>query len=146
MTSPVYSYKKLNYLYNVQDTFTCGIKLEGWEAKALQEHLGKIDISYCIFKNNSFYLVNAIIKPLSIHNIDNINESRDRILLLNKNELIKIKSQLMLKGYTCIPTKLYRNNKNLWKLDIAIVTGKKLYDHREQLKARDLDREMKKES
>lgn len=143
MTSPIYTYKKLNYLYNVQDTFTCGIKLDGWEAKALQHHLGKIDIAYCIFKNDQFYLINTIIKPLSIHNIDNVNESRDRILLLNKNELIKIKSQLNLKGYTCVPTKLYRNNHNLWKVDIAIVTGKKLYDHREQLKKRDLDREIK---
>lgn len=146
MKSPVYIYKKLNYLFNVEKTFTAGIMLEGWEARSLHEHCGNIDVAYCGFKNNNFYLMNAKITPLKHHLLNDkitVVESRDRILLLNKDEINKISSLLETRGWTCIPSRLYRNEKNLWKLEIAVVTGKKEWDRREDLKTRDAKREIK---
>jgi len=145
-----YTFKKLNFLYHVHDTFTAGIMLEGWEVASIKSHGCDINVSYCSFINNDFCLMNSKIQPQNNHIIQNSlvtdKESRTRKLLLNKNELKKIKSQLNIKGYTCVPIKLYLNNNNLLKVDIALVTGKKLYDKRQTIKQRDLDRDSKRES
>jgi SsrA-binding protein len=146
MKSPVYTYKKANYTYNIHDTYTAGIMLEGWEVKALDYHNGDINVSYCTFKGKNFILCNCIIKPDIKHVIDiktiSDKQVQERKLLLNKSEIIKIKSKIQIKGYTCIPLKLYRNNNGLWKLDIALVTGKSNYDKRNTLKEKDIKRDI----
>lgn len=145
-TNPIYTYKKLNFLYNIEEKYTAGIMLDGWEVKSLQEHMGDINTAHCLFSKNDFVLVNAKITPLINHSVSGtINEFKERKLLLNKSELIDIKSHLQMKGKTCVPTRLYRSN-NLWKLDIAIVTGKKNYDRREDIKKKDIDRLNKREN
>jgi len=148
MKQQSYTFKKLNYLYNVIDTYTCGVILEGWEVASLRKNC-IIDVSFCNFKNNIFKIFNLKITPESNHVLQNSNisnnESRERLLLLNKSEIKKIKSFLEIKGYTCVPTRIYKNDKNLWKIDIAVVTGKKLYDKREDIKKRDLARDLNKQ-
>lgn len=143
MTSPVYTFKKLNLLYNVHETFTAGVMLEGWEVKALLADGGDINMAHCAFSGNDFCILNAKISPEHNHLLDDTytaKQSRARKLLLNKRELNKIREMLAVKGYTCVGTKLYRNANRLWKLDLALVTGKKLWDKREDIKKRDLDR------
>lgn len=148
MKSPVYIYKKLHYLYNVIETFTAGIMLEGWEVKALNEYSVNIETAYCGFKGKNFCLLNSKITPLSNHilndTVSNL-ESRDRILLLNKKELNRIQDMLQTKGLTCIPGKLYKNDVNLWKIDISVCSGKKNWDRREDIKKRDIDRQNRSE-
>ncbi|TXG82219.1 MAG: SsrA-binding protein SmpB [Spirochaetes bacterium] len=150
MKSPVYTYKKLNYLYNVHDTYTAGVMLEGWEVKALDDHCGDINVAYCQFKGNDFVLLNSKIKPLHNHVIDNKtvtdSESRMRKLLLNKQEIKRIQEKIKIKGYTCVPVKLYRSTNKLWKLEIALVTGKNTYDKRDTIRKRDQERDMKRNS
>lgn len=145
-----YIFKKLNFLYYVHDTFTAGIMLEGWEVASIKNHGCDINVSYCAFIGNDFCLVNTKITPKQTHISQNASvtekETRIRKLLLNKQELKKIKSYLEIKGYTCVPSKLYMNENNLLKVDIALVTGKKNYDKRETIKQRDLNRESKRES
>lgn len=149
MTSPVYTFKKLNYLYNIHDKYTAGIILEGWEVKALSTHNGDINTGFCSIINNQLCLVNAKITPEHNHILDDIasnKESRSRGLLLNKQEIKRIKEKLYIKGYTCVPSKLYRDTNHLWKLDIVLVTGKKLYDKREALKTKSIERENQREN
>lgn len=148
MKSPVYTYSKLNYLYDVKETFTAGIMLEGWEVKALMQHHGKIDTAYCGIKGNQFCMMNSKIMPSANYTL-NVStsdaESRDRVLLLNKVELNRIKEKLQTKGLTCVPVKLYRNSKKFWKVEIAIVAGKKNWDRREDIKKRDTERDVKRQ-
>lgn len=146
--SPVYTFKKLNFLYTVHDTYTAGIMLEGWEAVALNEHCGSIDTAYCMLKGKNFLMINSKITPLKNQRMDDIvskKEVRDRVLLLNKTELNRIQDKIKIKGFTCVPVKLYRNSKHLWKLDIALVTGKKNWDRRDDIKKKDVEREMKRD-
>jgi SsrA-binding protein len=123
--------------------------LEGWEVASLRSNC-IIDVAFCAFNDNSLKLYNCKITPEHNHVLQNKNitnnESRERTLLLNKSELKKIKDNLDLKGFTCIPCKIYKNENNLWKVDIAVVTGKKLYDKRQDIKKRDLDRDSKREN
>jgi SsrA-binding protein len=63
--------------------------------------------------------------------------------LLQKKEIRKIESRLKEKGYTLVPLRLFLNEKNLVKIEIGLGKGKKLYDKRETIKKKDVEREMK---
>jgi SsrA-binding protein len=141
----VYKYKKLNHLYQVHETYTAGVILEGWEVKALDENAGDINVGYCMFEEGKLMLNNVKITPLKHHNVSNDFEKRQRILLLKKSEMKKIREKLEMKGFTCVPSRLYRNDKGLWKVDIAMCTGLKNHDRRAKLKEKDLQSEMKRE-
>ncbi len=133
----VYTYKKLNFLYTVKQTYTAGIMLDGWEVKALDESNGDINDSYCSFMDGIFYLNGTKIVPLYNQAVEPVFAERKRKLLLNKKELLKIQNELKVNGITCIPIKLYRASNYLWKVDIAIVQGKKKWDNRNKIDAKD---------
>lgn len=144
MIYPSYTFKKLNFLYTVQDTFSCGIILEGWEVKSLLAYNGDINLAFCNFEKKDFCLLNARITPMKHHILNNkidVMETRPRVLLLNKSEINKIQSKIHIKGYTCVPSRLYRNDKGKWKLEIALVTGKNTYDKRDSLRVNDQKRD-----
>lgn len=143
--STVYKFKKLNHLYKVIEIYTCGIQLQGWENGALDAGTGDINVGFCTFNGKNFCLVNSKITPLLHQAVDLINEKRERILLLNKSELNRIRKALEIDGKTCVPMTLYRNERNLWKINIAVVTGLKVHDRREKLKLKDLKREQERE-
>ena len=74
---------------------------------------------------------------------NNVEEKRDRKLLLNKLELRKLQNKLKDQGLTIIPLRLFINDKGYAKLEIALAKGKKTHDKREDIKKRDIDRETK---
>lgn len=138
-----YIYKRAYLDYEVLQKWSAGIILQGWEVKSLDHHGGDLNASYCKFSKNNFTLINCKIAPTS-HEFSNKITTKeiyaDRTLLLNKSELKKIKKELEVKGLTCIPLSLERNNKYLWKIEIAIVKPKNKGDKRNDLKIRDLDK------
>ncbi len=139
----VYTYKRANLDYEILDKWSAGIALKGWEVKSLDNHGGDINASYCKFIGNKFFLINCKVAPSSFEFFNKITTKEvtaDRVLLLNKSELRKIKDALEVKGLTCIPLRLQRNSKYLWKLEIAVVRPKKNYDKRNDLKERDITR------
>ena len=127
--------KRARFDYEFIDTYTAGVVLTGVEVKFIRKgHLTFVD-SFCSFQNDELFM-----KNVSISGIGNDNIKRDRKLLLKKKELNKIKKDLD-KGLTIIPTKLYENEKGLFKVEIVLARGKKLYDKRETIKKRDIDKE-----
>jgi SsrA-binding protein len=127
--------KRARFDYEFIDTYTAGVVLTGVEVKFIRKgHLSFVD-SFCSFQNDELFM-----KNVSISGIGNDNIKRDRKLLLKKKELNKIKKDLD-KGLTIIPTKLYENEKGLFKVEIVLARGKKLYDKRETIKKRDIDNE-----
>lgn len=129
------SHKRARFDYEFIDTYTAGVVLTGVEVKFIRKgHLTFVD-SFCSFQNNELFM-----KNVSISGIGNDNIKRDRKLLLKKKELNKIKKDLD-KGLTIIPTRLYENEKGLFKVEVVLARGKKLYDKRETIKKRDIDKE-----
>ena len=127
--------KRARFDYEFIDTYTAGVVLTGVEVKFIRKgHLTFVD-SFCTFQNDELFM-----KNVSISGIGNDNIKRDRKLLLKKKELNKIKKDLD-KGLTIIPTRLYENEKGLFKVEIVLARGKKLYDKRETIKKRDIDKE-----
>jgi SsrA-binding protein len=119
-----------------------GIQLTGSEVKSIRD--SKIDFtdSYCYFVNNELY-----IKNLHISSSDyrySHEPKRDRKLLLKRRELDKLQKDLV-KNMSIVPCRIFENQKSRLKMEIALGRGKKLYDKRETIKNRDIERETQKE-
>ena len=100
------------------------------------------ETSVCSFDGSELYLINSYIGRYKNSVVFNkYNEVRSRKLLLNKSELKKLQKAVSQKELTIIPIRLYRNDKGLIKVDIALAKGKHDYDKRESIKKRDIERE-----
>lgn len=135
--------KKALYDYTIEDTYEAGIVLTGTEIKAIRQAKANLKDSYATIKNNEVYLINMYISHYDKGNIFNHDETRTRKLLLHRKEILKIKDKIEIKGYTLIPIKLYFS-KNKAKILLGIGKGKKVYDKRETIKMRDINREINK--
>ncbi len=132
--------KKSKFEYEFIQVEVAGIKLLGSEVKSIR--LGKASISegYCYFNNGELFIKGM---NISDYGYGSFHETvRDRKLLLKKRQLNSLESQLI-NGLTIIPYRLFMNDKGLIKIEIALARGKKLYDKRQSIKERDIDRDMK---
>lgn len=133
--------KKVKFEYFILETFVAGIVLMGSEVKSISDSKVSMVDTYCYFKNGELY-----VKGMNIasNNTSYCHEpTRERKLLMKKKELRKLEKELI-NGLTIVPYRIYRNETGLIKMDIVLVKGKKLWDKKESIKLRDLDRELKK--
>lgn len=135
--------RKAKFDYFIEDTYEAGIVLKGTEIKSIREGKCNLKDSYAIIRNNEVFLLNAHISSYDKGNLFNHEETRTRKLLLNKKEILKLRTKLDVEGYTVIPLKIYFK-KGLAKVLIGIAKGKKDYDKRESIKKRDIEREIRK--
>ena len=135
--------KKAYYNYIISDEYEAGIALVGTEIKSIRKGSVNISDSYIRIKNNEAYIINMFVEKYDSGSIFNHETNRERKLLLHKREILKIKEKVVKEGYTLIPLKIYIKN-NVAKVLIALAKGKKMYDKREDIKKRDLEREVNK--
>lgn len=132
--------KKVKFEYFFVETFIVGIKLIGSEVKSISNSKVSMVDTYCYFKNGELY-----VKGMNVSS-DNTSYSheptRERKLLMKKKELRKLEKELI-NGLTIVPYRLYRNETGLIKLEIVLAKGKKLWDKRETIKDRDINRDLK---
>lgn len=136
--------RKAKYDYQIFDTYEAGIVLTGTEIKSIRQGKCNLKDSYIIIKKEEAYIINMHISPYEEGNIFNHEETRTRKLLLHKKEIIKLNDKIKISGYTIIPIKLYFK-KNKIKVEIALAKGKKIYDKRETIKERDINRNIRKQ-
>ena len=134
--------RKANFEYAILEKYEAGISLEGTEVKSLREAKVSIVESYARVIKDEVFLIGANINEYKYGNINNHVPVRNRKLLLNKKEIKKIKEALTEKGLTLIPLKMYFKNSKV-KVELGIGRGKKLYDKRESIKARETDLKLK---
>src|SRR3954468_1465204 len=138
--------KKASFEYHFIETYTAGIMLTGTEVKSIRDGKASFSDSYCIMQNGEVWVKNLHISEYKQGSYNNHEPKRQRKLLLNKKEIHKIESKLKEKGTTVIPVQLYFNERGFAKLDIAVAKGKKLFDKRESIKAKDVRRQMQRTS
>lgn len=126
--------------YIISDSYEAGVALLGTEVKSVM--LGRIQLkeSYVTIKDNEVWLVNAHISPYSHGNRENHDPLRARKLLLHRREIDKLEKETMQKGMTLIVTRIYWKNGRI-KFEIGVAKGKKLFDKRETLKSKTIDKE-----
>ena len=134
--------RKAEFEYFLLTTYSAGIVLSGTEIKAIRAGKANITDAYCSFENGELWVHNMHISEYANGSYNNHEPKRDRKLLLTAKELKKLLIKLNERGMTIIPTLLWINEKGFAKLDIALARGKKMYDKRESIKAKDNRREM----
>lgn len=136
--------KKAYFDYEILEEIEAGIVLTGTEIKSIRNGNANLKDSYAVVRNNEVYLLNMHISGYKEGNIFNHEEKRTRKLLLHKKEILKLRDKINLNGYTLVPLKLYFKG-NKVKILLGLAKGKKIYDKRESIKERDINREIKKE-
>lgn len=133
--------KKANHDYFILDTYECGIVLTGTEIKSVRASKVSLQDAYCNVKNNELVIVNMHIAKYEQGNIFNHHETRDRKLLAHRNEINKMIGRTSQEGLTLIPLEVYIV-RGIAKVLIGLAKGKKNYDKRETLKAKEINRDI----
>lgn len=130
--------------YHIEETYEAGIALAGTEVKSLRQSKASLQEAYCKIENGQVVVHGMHIAPYEQGNRFNVDPLRPRKLLLHKTEIHRIERQLVEKGFTLIPLKLYFT-RGYAKLNIGLARGKKLYDKREAITAREVERSRRRE-
>jgi len=134
--------KRAMFSYLISATYEAGIVLTGTEIKSIRESKANLSDSYCYFKNEELWIKNMHVSEYKEGSYNNHEPKRERKLLLNKKEIVKLQSKVKERGTTIIPTKLYISTRGFAKIEIGLARGKKTFDKRESLKKAEATREM----
>lgn len=134
--------RKARHDYSIHETFEAGIELVGTEVKSLRAGKANLKDAYAqITKTAEVYVYNLHISPYEQGNQFNHEPLRPRRLLLHRAEIRRLIGKVKEKGYALIPLKMYFTH-GLVKMELALATGKKLYDKRQSMAEKDAKREM----
>jgi SsrA-binding protein len=133
--------RKARHEYNVIDTLECGIVLVGSEVKSLRKGTLSIEEAYGRVKNGEVWLVGCDIAEYVEANQFNHDRRRPRKLLMHRREVKKFASKAYEQGLTLVPLKMYFKEGRA-KVLMGICKGKKLYDKRETVKRRTMQRDI----
>lgn len=134
--------KKAYQNYFLTEQRECGIALAGGEVKSIRAGHVNFKDSFARIDGEELYLYNLHIEPYLQASYLNEDPDRRRKLLVHKKELKRLMGTMTQRGLTLIPTKIYFNDRGYVKVEVAIGRGKKQYDKREDIKKRDVDREI----
>ena len=133
--------REVHRKFAVDERFEAGLVLKGTEVKSLREGRVSLKESFARFKGPELFLVGLHIAPYSAGNIWNHPPRRPRKLLLKKRELKRLMGRVQERGYTLVPIRMYFK-RGIAKVEIGLAKGKKIYDRRQDIKRRELEREM----
>lgn len=136
------SNRKALHEYFVEQRFSAGVVLAGTEVKSVKKSKLNMSDAYCIFKSGELWLRNMHISEYSHGSINNHESKRERKLLLKKRELRKLEAKVKERGYSIVPLEVLLTDRQLIKIEIALVKGKHAYDKRDSIKERDVQRAM----
>ncbi len=135
--------RRASHEYTFLAKYDVGLMLQGTEIKSIRAGEANLQDGYCLFHTDgSLWIHNLRIAPYTQGTYNNHDPMRERKLLLTKRELRQLAGKNEEQGLTIIPLRLFVNDRGFAKLEIALAKGKKLYDKREDIKAKDQKREM----
>ncbi|MFA5773716.1 MAG: SsrA-binding protein SmpB [Candidatus Paceibacterota bacterium] len=137
--------RKAHFNYTIEDKYEAGIELMGLEVKSIKNGSGSITSAFCIVRGGEAFIIGMHVPPYQPHNINlGYDPDRTRRLLLSKKEIKQLGEKDDVKGLTLVPLLLYSKGRHI-KVSIAVARGKKVFDKRETIKKRDIDREIRRE-
>ncbi len=129
--------RKAAFEYSFDQEYSAGMMLTGSEIKSIRSGNANLSDAYCIFEHGDLWVRNMFIAPYEYGTDSNHLPRRSRKLLLRRPELRKLERGLREKGSTIIPYKIFISDRGLAKLTIELARGKKTYDKRDTIKARE---------
>jgi SsrA-binding protein len=133
--------RKARHEFHIDETFEAGIALKGTEVKSIRAGKASLNEAFAYLNRGEVWLKNMYIKPYEFGSYNNHDERRDRKLLLKRKEIREIDKQINQKGFTLIPLKLYFKG-GYAKILLGLARGKKQFDKREDIKEKDVRREL----
>lgn len=140
-TKQVTANKKAWHDYFVEEKYEAGIELAGTEVKSIRQGHINLKDSYCTFKDGEIFVRGMHISPYEKGNIFNKDPLRVRRLLMHKKEIVQLFSKTKQDGYSVIPLAVYFKSSRV-KLEIGLCKGKKLHDKRDDMAAKDAQRDI----
>lgn len=140
-TPPTIENRKARFDFHIDETYEAGIALQGTEVKSIRDGKASLQEAFAYLDNGEVWLKNMYVKPYKFASYNNHDERRDRKLLLKKKEIREIDKYISQKGYALVPLKLYFKG-GYAKLLIGLARGKKQFDKREDIKEKDVKREL----
>jgi len=141
----VASNKSAFFNYEIIESLEAGIALLGSEVKSVRDGRVSLKESYAEIRNGEVFLVHANISPYEPANRFNHDPLRDRKLLLHHQEIKRLIGKIREKGWTLVPTKVVLNDQGKVKVELALAKGKRMYEKKQAIKERELDREVRAE-
>jgi SsrA-binding protein len=145
MGKTVATNRKAHHDYIVEDTLEAGIALTGTEIKSVRESQVNLQDAYARIERGEAWLVGARIAPWAGGNRNNHDPMRDRKLLLHRTQIDQLVGRAKSKGLTMVPLSMYFNERGKAKVQLGLVRGKRDYDRRRTIAARDARRDMERE-
>lgn len=142
MSGAIATNKKAYRDYFFSDKWECGIELKGGEVKSVRAGGVNFKDTFARVDENEIFLYNLHIDPYKQASHMNDEPDRTRKLLLHRREITKINGIITQKNLVLVPTKIYFNGRGFVKVEVALGKGKKLYDKRETIKKRNIDRDL----
>ena len=133
--------RRARHDYHIHETFEAGIVLTGTEIKSLRGGRANLTDSYAKIENKELFLISAHISPYEQGNRFNHEPRRNRKLLMHKAEIVRLLSKTREKGFTLVPLKIYLSH-GMAKVELALASGKDLYDKRQAAAEHDAKREV----
>lgn len=133
--------KKAHFNYFIEESIECGLQLEGTEVKSVKSGNISFADSFAEIINNEVWVRNFHISEYSYSSVFNHNPDRKKKLLLHREQIKRLQRKVDEKGFTLIPLDFHLKNGRV-KVTLGICKGKKLFDKRDSIKQRDLDRDM----
>ncbi|GAB3708205.1 SsrA-binding protein [Spirosoma flavus] len=137
--------RRASFEYVFLETYTAGIVLTGTEIKSIRQGKVNLQDAYCLIMNDEMFIRQMSISVYTEGTYYNHEPLRERKLLLTKREIKRLTEKLKDQGLTIVPIRLFTNERGFAKIEIALAKGKKLYDKRESIKERDVERDMQRE-
>ena len=136
--------KKARFNYSIEDTYECGIELQGTEVKSFKNGNISFPDAFAEIIKNEVWVKNLHISEYSFSSIFNHNPDRPKKLLLHKEEIKRLDRKVQEKGFTLIPLDFYLKNGRV-KVKLGVCKGKKQFDKRADIKERDVKRDLQRE-
>lgn len=141
--SNIVTNRKAKFEYHFLEEFEAGIVLTGTEVKSLRNGKASLQEAYCfVDKNDELFISGMNIAQYAQGSYNNHEPQRVRKLLLKKAQIRKLRAKLEEKGLTLVPYRLFFNERNYVKLELALAKGKKVHDKRDSIKEKDTKRDM----
>ncbi len=137
--------RRASFEYVFLEKYTAGIVLSGTEIKSARQGKVNLQDAYCLILNDELFIRQMNISLYTEGTHYNHEPLRDRKLLLTKREIKRLSEKLKDQGLTIVPIRMFTNERGFAKVEIALAKGKKLYDKRDSIKERDVERDLQRE-
>lgn len=134
--------RRATFDFAIGDTYTAGLVLTGTEIKSIRDGKASLADTFCYIDNGEVWVKNMYVAEYFYGSYNNHSARRDRKLLLNRKEIVKLQKNGKEAGYTIVPLRLFINDRGLAKLVIGVARGKKEFDKRQSIKDRDSKRDL----